>query len=106
MTNKKMNSDEIVKILKENRNVLIKYGVKKIGLFGSFVRDEQRDNSDIDFLVEFEKPNFDDFMDLSFFLEELFGRKVELITNGSLSPYIQPYIKKEVKWYETELAIS
>jgi len=106
MTNKKMNSEEIIKILKENRSVLIKYGVIKIGLFGSFIRNEQKDNSDIDFLVEFKKPNFDDFMDLSFFLEELFGRKVELITNGSLSPYIQPYIKKEVKWYETELALS
>lgn len=106
MINKKINSGKVVKILKENRGVLIKYGVKKIGLFGSFIRGEQKDNSDIDFLVEFKKPNFDDFMDLSFFLEDLFGRKVELITVGSLSPYIQPYVEKEVKWYETELAIS
>ena len=106
MKNKKLNSEEIIKILKENKDVLIKYGIKKIGLFGSFVRGEQKDYSDIDFLVEFEKPNFDDFMDLSFFLEDLFGRKIELITNGSLSPYIEPYIEKEVKWYETELAIS
>lgn len=106
MTNKKINSDEIIRILKENKNVLTKYGVKKIGLFGSFARGEQKDNSDIDFLVEFENPNFDDFMDLSFFLEDLFSRKVELITNGSLSPYIEQYIEKEVKWYETELAIS
>jgi predicted nucleotidyltransferase len=45
-------------------------------------------------------------MDLVFYLEDLFGRKVELITNGSLSPYIQPYVEKEVKWLETELAIS
>ena len=106
MKNKKLNSEEIIKILKENKDVLIKYGIKKIGLFGSFVRGEQKDYSDIDFLVEFEKPNFDDFMDLSFFLEDLFGRKIELITNGSLSSYIEPYIEKEVKWYETELAIS
>jgi len=105
MTNKNLNSDEIIRILKENRDVLIKYGVKKIGLFGSFVRNEQKDNSDIDFLVEFEKPNFDDFMDLAFFLEDLFGRKVELITNGSLSPYILPYIEKEIKWYETGFSI-
>ena len=106
MKNKKLNSEEIIKTLKENKDVLIKYGIKKIGLFGSFVRGEQKDYSDIDFLVEFEKPNFDDFMDLSFFLEDLFGRKIELITNGSLSSYIEPYIEKEVKWYETELAIS
>lgn len=106
MTDKKMDSVEIIKKLKENKDVLIKYGVKKIGFFGSFIRDKQKDNSDIDFLVEFEEPNFDNFMDLVFFLEDLFARKVELITNGSLSPYIQPYIEKEIKWYETEPALS
>jgi len=106
MTNKRLNSEVIISMLKENRDILIKYGVKKIGLFGSFVRGEQKDYSDIDFLVEFEKPNFDNFMDLAFFFEDLFGRKVELITNGSLSPYIEPYIVREVKWYETELALS
>ena len=103
---KKLTSDEIAKELKEHKDILIKYGVKKIGLFGSFARGEQKANSDIDFLVEFEKPDFDNFMDLVFFLEDLFNRKVELITNGSLSPYIQPYVEKEVEWYETELAIS
>lgn len=92
-------------MLKENEAVLEKYSVKKIGLFGSFVRGEQKDYSDIDFLVEFEEPDFDKFMDLCFYLEELFGRKVELITNGSLSPYIEPYIEKEVKWYETKFAL-
>ena len=106
MTNKKMDSVKIIKKLKENKDVLIKYGVKKIGLFGSFIRDEQKDNSDIDFLVEFEEPNFDNFMDLVFFLEDLFARKVELITNGSLIPYIQPYIEKEVKCYAIEPALS
>lgn len=106
MSNKKINSDEIIRALKENKDVLIKYGVKKIGLFGSFVRGEQKEYSDIDFLVEFGEPNFDNFMDLCFYLEELFGRKVELITTGSLSPYMEPYIEKEVQWYETEPAIS
>ena len=103
---KKLTSDEIAKGLKEHKDILLKYGVKKIGLFGSFARGEQKANSDIDFLVEFEKPDFDNFMDLVFFLEDLFNRKVELITNGSLSPYIQPYVEKEVEWYETKPAIS
>lgn len=106
MTNKKIDAEEIISNLERNRHVLVKYGVKKIGLFGSFVRGEQKDYSDIDFLVEFDEPDFDKFMDLCFYLEELFGRKVELITNGSLSPYLEPYIEKEVKWYETELALS
>lgn len=106
MRAKKLTGKAILEILEKNKEVLKKYGVKRIGLFGSFVRGEQKKNSDIDFLVEFENPNFDDFMDLVFYLEDLFGRKVELIANGSISPYIQPYIEKEVKWYETELAIS
>lgn len=102
----KLTDTEIIETLRKHSDVLKKYGVKKIGLFGSFVRKEQKVDSDIDFLVEFEKPDFDNFMDLAFFLEDLFGRKVELITNGSLSPYIQPSVEKEVKWYETGLAIS
>ena len=106
VANKKINSEEIISKLKENRDVLIKYGVKKIGLFGSFVRGEQKDDSDIDFLVEFKEPDFDNFMDLCFYLEDLFERKVELITTGSLSPYIEPYIEKEVKWFETGLTVS
>ncbi len=106
METRKLTDKVILKILKEQKEILKKYGVKRIGLFGSFVRGEQKEYSDIDFLVEFEKPSFDNFMDLAFYLEDLFGKKVELITNGSLSPYIQPYVEKEIKWYETEPAIS
>jgi hypothetical protein len=87
--------------LKKHKDLLKKYKVKRIGLFGSYVRGEQKKRSDIDFLVEFEEPNFDNFMDLAFSLEDLFRKKVELITNGNLSPYIQPYVEKEVRWYET-----
>ncbi|MGA1795752.1 MAG: nucleotidyltransferase family protein [bacterium] len=103
---KRLTEKEILKTLKQHSDTLKKYGVKRIGLFGSYVRGEQRDDSDIDFLIELEKPSFDNFMDLAFYLEDLFGKKVELITNGSLSPYIQPYIEKEIKWYDEELAFS
>ena len=106
MKAKELTEKEILKILREHNDILRKYRVKRIGLFGSYVRGEQKKGSDIDFLVEFEVPNFDNFMDLTFYLEDLFGTKVELITNGSLSPYIQPYIEKEIKWYEAELAVS
>ncbi|HBR16502.1 MAG TPA: nucleotidyltransferase [Deltaproteobacteria bacterium] len=103
---KKLTDKIIIQTLKKHIDTLKRYGVKRIGLFGSFVRGEQREDSDIDFIVEFETPDFDNFMDLAFYLEDLFGRKVELITNGSLSPYIQPYIEKEIKWYEAESPIS
>jgi predicted nucleotidyltransferase len=100
-TRKELTDKEIIDQLKKHKVLLKKYKVKKIGLFGSYARGEQKKQSDVDFLVEFEEPNFDNFMDLIFSLEKLFGKKVELITNGNLSPYIQPYVEKEVRWYET-----
>ncbi len=100
MKTKILTAEEIMRKLNKHSNVLKKYKVRKIGLFGSYARGEQKSDSDIDFIVEFENPTFDNFMDLVFFLEDLFIKKVELITNGSLSPYIQPYVEKEVKWYE------
>ncbi len=87
-------------LLEENQNRLIGFGVEKIGLFGSFIRDEQTDSSDIDFLVHFSKgaKNIHNLVGLGEFLEELMGRKVELITKESLSPYIGPHILKEVQY--------
>jgi predicted nucleotidyltransferase len=50
--------------------------------------------------VEFGEPNFDNFMDLVFALEKYLRRKVDLVTEGNLSPYIRPYVEKEIRWYE------
>ena len=97
---KNLKEQEIMSALEEHNDILRKYTVRRIGLFGSYVGGEEKKHSDIDFLVEFEEPTFDNFMDLAFFLEDLFGRKVDLITNGSLSPYIRPYVEKEIRWYE------
>lgn len=100
VSNRKLVATEIISLLEKHNNALKKFKVRRIGLFGSFVRGEQKKHSDIDFLVEFDEPTFDNFMDLLFSLENLFGKKVELITNGSLSPYLQPFVEKEVQWYE------
>jgi len=91
-TRKELTDKEIISLLKKHKDLLKKYKVKRIGLFGSYVRGEQKRYSDIDFLVEFKEANFDNFMRLVFGLETIFGKKVELITNGSLSPYIEPYV--------------
>lgn len=90
----------VLTILHRNRDRLKALGASRIGLFGSFVRGEQRPDSDIDLLVEFEpgQKSFDNFMGLSFFLEEILQYKVELITAESLSPYIGPHILKEVEY--------
>ena len=91
---------DIVKLLEENQTRLEKFGVKQLGLFGSFVREEQNTQSDVDLLVEFKagQKTFDNFMGLSFFLEDLFQQPVELVTTDSLSPYIGPYITREVEY--------
>jgi predicted nucleotidyltransferase len=92
---------EILKILKNHENdIKRQYGVKKIGIFGSYVRGENTEDSDIDILVEFDEPTYQNFMDLIDFLENLFSRKIDLVTSNSLSPYIRPVVEKEVVWCE------
>ena len=92
--------DEILSLIQKNRKEIEAFGVKRLGLFGSFVREEQNEGSDIDLLVEFDphKKTFDNFIHLSFFLEELLKYHVELVTPESMSPYIKPYITKEVEY--------
>jgi predicted nucleotidyltransferase len=90
----------VLTVLSRNRARLVAFGVKRLGLFGSFVREEQKPASDIDLLVEFQrgKKTFDNFMELSFLLEDLLQREVELVTTESLSPYLGPHILKEVQY--------
>ena len=91
---------DILNVLDQNRSHLRELGIKTIGLFGSFVRGEQHPESDIDLLVEFKpgRKTFDNFMELSFFLEEILQHKIELVTVESLSPHIGPHILKEVEY--------
>lgn len=90
---------EIICAISAHKDQIKALGVKKLGLFGSFQREVVNESSDVDLLVEFlpGKKTFDNFMDLSFFLEDLFGRKVELVTPQSLSKFIGPHIIREVE---------
>jgi uncharacterized protein len=94
------NKADLFSALDRNQAQLRAYGVRRVGVFGSFVRGDQTDESDIDLLVEFEpeQKSFDNFMRLALFLEETVGRKVELLTPESLSPYIGPHILREVEY--------
>ncbi|REL38347.1 nucleotidyltransferase [Rhodohalobacter sp. SW132] len=91
---------DILQKLQQLRSEFNKFGVKRIGLFGSFVRNSQTPNSDIDILVEFDqgKKSFDNFMQLSFVLDEALPYPVELVTKESLSPYLAPKILHEVEY--------
>ena len=90
----------LLSILKENGNNIRAFGVEQMGLFGSFAHDTDiHEESDIDFLVDFTegKKTFRNLMDLGYFLEDLLGRKVELLTRLSLSPFLGPHILNEVE---------
>ncbi|MBW4519442.1 MAG: nucleotidyltransferase family protein [Scytolyngbya sp. HA4215-MV1] len=92
---------QVLSLLQEHQQELHRFGVSRCGIFGSFVHDaEIHEQSDVDILVAFEpeQKTFDNFMHLSFFLEDLFGRAVDLVTIESLSPYIGPHILDEVEY--------
>ncbi|MBN2392538.1 MAG: nucleotidyltransferase family protein [Anaerolineae bacterium] len=91
---------DLLHLITDHRQQLQALGVKRCGLFGSFVREQHTPQSDVDVLVEFnpEQKTFANFMHLVFLLEDLFGRKVDVITMESLSPYIGPHILEEVEY--------
>lgn len=92
---------QVLSLLREYQQELHRFGVRRCGVFGSFVRDSAiHVQSDVDILVAFDpdQKTFDNFIHLSFFLEDLFGRTVDLITIESLSPYIDPHILNKVEY--------
>ena len=92
-----MRLENILKILKEHEIELReKYGVKSIGIFGSYVRGEEREDSDLDILVEFDrKIDLFDFLELEEYLSEILGVKVDLVLKRALKPRIKESVLKE-----------
>ena len=90
--------ERVVAVLKEHKGKLrADFGVREIGVFGSLVRGELKEDSDIDILVEFEKPiGLLRFIELEDFLSRLVGRKVDLVSKKALKPYIGKHILEEV----------
>jgi hypothetical protein len=96
-----MNSiDEILNALNSNMDYIKKLHVKKIGVFGSFVRGEQTSASDIDILVEFEEnqETLDNYMDLKFHLEDLFARRVDVVISNVIKASLKKSIVESVKY--------
>ena len=79
-----------------------KFGIRKIGIFGSVAQGKASEESNVDVLVEFEEgqASFDHFMELIQYLEDLLGKRVDLVTTRGLSPYLRPSIEQEVIWCE------
>ena len=79
-----------------------RYGIRRIGIFGSFARGDAKRTSDVDVLVEFRQgqATFDNFMELVCHLEDLFHRNVDLLTVPGIDKYLRPRIESEVVWIE------
>ena len=86
--------EKIVATIQAHKEELRDLEVKRLGLFGSFLKGNPKRGSDLDFLVAFRKPSFDNYMGLKFLLEKIFRKKVDLVTERSLKPDFK-YVKKE-----------
>ncbi len=88
-------AEDILDAIERHREEITRLGVRRLALFGSSVRGDGTPDSDLDFLVEFETKSFDAYMDLKAFLEELFGRRVDLVLADAIKPRLRPAILEE-----------
>ena len=98
-----LTKQDIFQTIIDNKEAIKSFGVTEIGLFGSYVRDEQTDKSDIDLLIHYDikEINMKKFMNFCFMMDDLFSEiKVDVVTKNGLSQFIGPYILKEVEYVE------
>ena len=86
---------DIIDLLEQNREAMKDFGVRELGIFGSFAREEQTEKSDVDVLVDLKVETFDAYMDLLFYLEDLFGLKVDLVMKDTIKPLIRNRVLRE-----------
>ena len=94
---------QVINLIIKNKQAFRNLGAKKVGLFGSFARGQQTRESDVDLLVDFlpEQKSYRNFLNVADLAEKLLDRKVEVLTPQSLSPYLAPYIEKDVVYVQT-----
>jgi predicted nucleotidyltransferase len=97
-----LDKNSILKILKDNQSSIRALGVVSLGLFGSSLTNSNRDDSDIDLLVDFmpDSYKFSNFIQLGDLLENLLNKKIDLLTRNSLSKYIGPYILESIEYVD------
>lgn len=94
-----ISKEEIITTINSKRKLLQKFGVKQIGLFGSYSKNLQTENSDIDILIDFEKgqEKFDNLINTYDLLEKLFqNKKIEIVTRNGLSHHFKKNILKDI----------
>lgn len=95
-----MSKHDLIKAIQNNTDTIKAYGVKSVGIFGSFAASRQTAKSDVDVLVEFEKEDktFDNYMELKLFLEQLFKRRVDLVIKDALKARIKDRVLSETAY--------
>jgi uncharacterized protein len=88
--------DDVFSTLKSNRAKIKRYGVKSLALFGSAARNRLRKTSDVDILVQFEQPTWANYIGLKFYLQDLLGREVDLVTPNGLKPAVRSSVEKDL----------
>jgi hypothetical protein len=91
----RLTRDLILSSIRENHASLVELGVRQIALFGSFARNEPTEASDVDILVDLADHKFDTYMDVKFYLEDLFGRRVDLVVRDLIKPRLRKHILEE-----------
>jgi predicted nucleotidyltransferase len=95
------NCQDVINIIKSKRRIIKRYGVKSLALFGSVARNRLRKTSDVDVLVQFEQPTWTNYIGLKFFLEDLLGREVDLVTLKGLKPAVRSSVEKDLLYVVT-----
>ena len=92
-----MNRSTTLRLLAEHKQLLAqRFGVVRLSLFGSVVRDAAKEGSDVDIMVAFDGPATSArYFGVQFYLEDLFGCPVDLVTEKALRPELRPFIEKE-----------
>ena len=91
-----LNAETVLQTLRQQPNLFEQYHIKTLALFGSTARNQATENSDLDFLVEFVGAStFDGYMNLNFFLEDLFNKSVDLVTQKSIKSIIRDQVLRE-----------
>lgn len=100
-----MDRKSILDSIHDHKEQLKKIGITRVGLFGSFSRNENTENSDLDLLLEFDpqQKNFHNFMKAYDLLENIFNIRVDIITPESISPYLKKHIESEAVYESTRI---
>ena len=91
--------EQIISTLRQNKSYLHdKYGVSEIAVFGSYSRNDYTEKSDVDLLVDFDRPIGWAFVSLADELEKILNKKVDLLTKGGINKHYRPYIEKDLRY--------